>query len=99
MTRRDLLGTLSVAATGRALTAQARPDRPNILFIYTDDHSHRTLSCYPEAYPWVRTPNIDRLAAQGVRCYHRGVVYRHAHAIDGITAAAESCGWKAVSGL
>jgi arylsulfatase A-like enzyme len=67
MTRRDLLGTLSVAATGRALTAQARPDRPNILFIYTDDHSHRTLSCYPEAYPWVRTPNIDRLAAQGVR--------------------------------
>ena len=41
--------------------------KPNILFIYTDDHSHRTVSCYPEAYPWVKTPNIDALAANGVR--------------------------------
>lgn len=41
--------------------------RPNILFIYTDDQSHRTLSCYPEAYSWVRTPNIDRLARSGIR--------------------------------
>ena len=23
---------------------------PNILFIYTDDHSHRTVSCYDESY-------------------------------------------------
>ena len=45
-------------------------DRPNILFIYTDDQSHRTVSCYPEAYEWVKTPNIDRLAKQGVRFTH-----------------------------
>jgi arylsulfatase A-like enzyme len=51
----------------RASAAPATPDRPNILFIYTDDHSYRTLSCYKEAYPWVRTPNIDKLAEQGVR--------------------------------
>jgi len=47
-------------------SSAARP-RPNILFIYTDDHSHRTVSCYPEAYPFVRTPNIDALADSGVR--------------------------------
>ena len=47
-------------------TAQAK-ERPNILFIYTDDHSHRTVSCYPEAYPFVKTPNIDALAEKGVR--------------------------------
>ncbi len=41
--------------------------RPNILFIFTDDHSYRTVGCYPQAYPWVRTPVIDRLAQQGVR--------------------------------
>ena len=41
--------------------------RPNILFIYTDDHSHRTIGCYPESYPFVRTPNIDQLAKDGVR--------------------------------
>lgn len=41
--------------------------RPNILFIYTDDHSHRTVSCYDQAYPWVETPHIDQLASTGVR--------------------------------
>ena len=45
----------------------AGADRPNILFIYTDDQSHVTVSCYPEAYDWVRTPNIDALAADGIR--------------------------------
>ncbi len=69
--RRHVLQVLagSAAATATATTAQgaATPERPNILFIYTDDHSHRTLSCYKEAYPWVKTPNIDRLASEGVR--------------------------------
>lgn len=45
-------------------------ERPNILFIFTDDQSHRTVSCYPEAYPWAKTPNIDRLASRGVRFTH-----------------------------
>lgn len=44
--------------------------RPNILFIYADDQSYRTLSCYPEAYDFVRTPHLDRLAAAGVRFSH-----------------------------
>jgi len=51
-----------------AATAAAR--RPNILFIYTDDHSYRTLSCYEHAESWARTPNIDRLASRGVRFTH-----------------------------
>ena len=52
-----------------ALSAHAASERqrPNILFIYTDDHSYRTVSCYEEAYPWARTPNIDRLARDGMR--------------------------------
>jgi len=41
--------------------------RPNILLIFADDHSAKTLSCYERAYPLASTPNIDRLAAQGVR--------------------------------
>lgn len=49
---------------------EAADDRPNILLIYTDDHSHRSVSCYPEAFDWVDTPNIDRLAASGVRFAH-----------------------------
>ena len=50
--------------TGLLFSAESRP---NILFIYTDDHSHRTVSCYPEAYDFVSTPNIDALAESGVR--------------------------------
>ncbi|MEM7697350.1 MAG: sulfatase-like hydrolase/transferase, partial [Verrucomicrobiota bacterium] len=45
-------------------------ERPNILLIYTDDQSYRTVSAYPESYPWVDTPNIDALAEKGVRFHH-----------------------------
>ena len=47
------------------LSVYAAP--PNILFIYTDDQSHRTVSAYPEAYDFVKTPHIDSLAKSGVR--------------------------------
>ena len=43
--------------------------RPNILFIYCDQHRPDWLGCateYPNDIP-VRTPNLDRLAAGGVR--------------------------------
>lgn len=48
---------------GSALNA----DRPNILYIFTDDQSIRTLSCYTEAQPWIQTPNLDALAEKGLR--------------------------------
>jgi len=41
--------------------------KPNILFILADDESTKTVGCYPEAFSWVKTPNIDALAATGVR--------------------------------
>ena len=60
---------LVALALGTHLAASGS-ERPNILFIYTDDHSYRTVSCYPEAYDWVDTPNIDALAESGVRFHH-----------------------------
>lgn len=62
-----LLALVAVAAASQVSRAIAAAKRPNILFIYTDDHSYRTVGCYPQAYPWVRTPAIDRLAGEGVR--------------------------------
>lgn len=38
-------------------------DRPNIVFLLTDDQTSSTLGCY--GHPIVRTPNIDGLAARG----------------------------------
>lgn len=47
--------------------ASARESAPNILYIFTDDQSYRTVSCYPRCYNFANTPNIDRLAERGVR--------------------------------
>lgn len=44
--------------------------RPNILFIFSDDQSYKTVSCHPEALPGAKTPNIDALAKAGVRFSH-----------------------------
>ena len=48
--------------------AALRAEKPNILFILSDDHSYPFLSCYGDGN--VRTPAIDRLAAEGMK-FHR----------------------------
>lgn len=53
-----------------SLVSAIAADRPNILFIFSDDQSYKTVSCYPEALPGVRTPAIDALANSGVRFTH-----------------------------
>lgn len=58
-----LMGSLVLAA----LRLGAAESRPNILFIFADDQSYKTLSCYDGAPSWVKTPNVDALAARGVR--------------------------------
>ncbi|MEQ9462462.1 MAG: sulfatase-like hydrolase/transferase, partial [Haliea sp.] len=40
-------------------------DRPNIVFIFSDDHAVRAVSAYGDSL--VATPNIDRIAASGIR--------------------------------
>ena len=42
-------------------------DKPNILIIWGDDIGVSNLSCYSDGLMGYRTPNIDRLAAEGVR--------------------------------
>jgi arylsulfatase len=42
-------------------------DRPNILVIWGDDIGISNLSCYSDGLMGYRTPNIDRIAAEGVR--------------------------------
>ncbi len=44
--------------------------QPNILFIFTDDHAYQSISCYGSRIN--QTPNIDRIAREGMRfdrCY------------------------------
>jgi arylsulfatase A-like enzyme len=42
-------------------------DRPNILVIWGDDIGQSNLSCYSDGLMGYRTPNIDRIAAEGAR--------------------------------
>ncbi len=47
-----------------ALLALAAPERPNILFVFTDDHAAHAISAYGSKIN--TTPNIDRLAKEGM---------------------------------
>lgn len=55
-----LVASLAGLASGATLLA-----RPNIVFILADDLGWRDLACYGSA--WHETPNLDRLAREGMR--------------------------------
>lgn len=60
-----LLGALIVIHVTSCSTRDDRKEaRPNIIVIMTDDHSQRALSAYGSKI--VNTPNLDRIAKEGV---------------------------------
>ena len=59
--------TAAAAAKSNATMHGPKPDRPNIIVIICDDLGYGDLGCYGSK---LATPNIDRLAAQGVRFTH-----------------------------
>src|SRR5688572_30123609 len=64
----QLVSLLSVVLLGIAPTrvlGQSSIKAPNIFMIFSDDTAQRDFGCYGN--PVVRTPQIDRLAAQGMR--------------------------------
>jgi arylsulfatase len=54
-------------AASLAASAQAQSTPPNVVLIYCDDLGYGDLGCYGSP---LRTPNIDRLASEGVRFTH-----------------------------
>jgi len=72
MKRREFVRTVGwsaavLAAAGRNDILWGRPPAgtPNILFIMTDDHASRAMSCYGSRLN--RTPAMDRIAKEGIR--------------------------------
>ena len=57
--------TLLVAMAGLGACSQPQDSRPNIIFIMSDDHAAQAISAYGSRIN--RTPNIDRLADEGMR--------------------------------
>ena len=51
-----------------AVPADSAQDKPNILFIFSDDHTWQTISAYGHPLSKVvPTPNIDRIGEEGIR--------------------------------
>jgi arylsulfatase A-like enzyme len=61
LSRRELL----LGATGLAAAQGADRPRPNILWLMTDEHRADAMHC--AGHPMVSTPNLDRIAREGVR--------------------------------
>ena len=68
--RRALIAVVVLIAlqTNAALMAVADDSaprtKPNIVFIFADDWGWGDLSCH--GHPWAKTPNLDRIAAEGI---------------------------------
>ncbi len=63
--RRWILSLVLFLGPWLGLQAQAAAQRPNVLFILCDDLRWNAMSC--AGHPALKTPNIDRLAGEGVR--------------------------------
>jgi len=55
------------------LPAKAVEQPPNIVFIFTDDLAYQAISAYGESRKLLETPNIDRIAKEGMR-FNRALV-------------------------
>ncbi len=59
------LGAAALSSRWAAAAAPNRSSKPNIIYIMADDLGYAEVGCYGQAK--IKTPNIDRLAAQGMR--------------------------------
>lgn len=100
MNRRGFLKSIGAASlgslAGSACHIQNRGSfsgpvqRPNILLIYTDDQRFDALGVVQQElgvegrFPWLRTPNLDRLAKGGLR-------FRQAFVVNSICSPSRAC--------
>lgn len=69
--RRDFIKSISIGAAALSLPRSVfvdnvkQSERPNILFIMSDDHAANAISSYGSKI--INTPNIDRIGKEGVR--------------------------------
>jgi arylsulfatase A-like enzyme len=65
-------------------------DRPNFVFMFTDDQRYDAMSVVQKEhgdkgrFPWFKTPNMDRLAAEGIR-------FRNAFVVNALCSPSRAC--------
>ena len=60
-----LVGLATLNGCGNTAKKAEQKKPLNIVYIMTDDHAQQTMSCYDKRF--MHTPNLDRIAAEGVR--------------------------------
>lgn len=63
-----LVVTIACLPSSLARAADAPAARPNIIVLLCDDLGYGDLHCF--AHPTIRTPNLDQLAADGIKLTH-----------------------------
>ncbi|MDG3005616.1 sulfatase family protein [Paludisphaera mucosa] len=64
---RAAAAALFVSASVATAAAQDAPRRPNIVFLFSDDHAYQAVGAYQDPRKLLETPNLDRIAREGVR--------------------------------
>src|SRR5262245_57076386 len=78
------LASLIFGSTGNAA------ERPNFVFLFADDQRHDAMSVVQKEqgdngrFPWFKTRNMDRLAAEGVR-------FRNAFVVNALCSPSRAC--------
>ncbi|NGO50578.1 arylsulfatase [Mesorhizobium camelthorni] len=69
---RNILGAILLAVVGTTMSsaASAQEEKPNILVIFGDDIGVANVSAYSDGLMGYTTPNIDRIAEEGIRFLH-----------------------------
>ena len=64
--RRQLSGILAGLCTALLTSLASAADKPNILVIWGDDVGQSNISAYTRGLVGYKTPNIDRIANEGM---------------------------------
>ena len=74
------LAALSLASCGNQKKEETR--QPNIIFMMTDDHTTQAMSCYGGNL--IQTPNMDRIANEGIR-------FNNCYAVNALSGPSRAC--------
>jgi uncharacterized sulfatase len=78
------VAAMAGAKPNRAASAEEKPQQPNILFFFSDQQRWDSVDCYGRPLFEGLTPNLDRMAAEGVK-------FQHAFTCQPVCGPARSC--------
>ena len=77
-----LLPAVAFHLTGCGIQEKKEVKQPNIIFIMTDDHTTQAMSCYGGSL--IQTPNMDRIANEGIR-------FDNCYAVNALSGPSRAC--------